>query len=193
VSRGLLIGVRLKIGNRRGRDTAHEVQALLSVWWHMSHSGEWVQTLDNRPLPWQMSTRAALIERSAIFLQACRDKSSSSASAVRQMSQELSSGRSAPWSSCRVPLSLGCPRDRTFAFFVAPPFNGSSNHDVADHLVYRVRILLTARDVDAVAYDAVLKVSAETSGDTSNSGHVSFSADWEGFARIDRADAPFSL
>ena len=47
------------------------------------------------------------------------------------------------------------------ALLVAPPFDGSNRQLLQDNLIHGFRVIVTARDVDSVAYDTVMWLSVK--------------------------------
>ncbi len=190
---GYLSPVRLRVTNAPGRDTARDVEVLLSAWWDGKQpSGRWYQTLDNRPLPWADEyetgldiTRATLapgVGRQMEFLRFGRPHDVQRVLAGKVRAKDFI-----------TPVTPGeYSYASRWAFFVAPPFDGTTAHTLESHLRYRVRLLVTARDVDAVAYDAVLEVAATWNPDPA-SGDGSFKLRWRGLSRAASPTAPFSL
>jgi hypothetical protein len=192
--RGILFGVTLRVRNAAGRDTAHDVEVLASAWWELS-PGEWHQQLDLRPLPWsddyasgKDNTRTTLppgVARQVEFLRFGRPA-------------DLWGVLMGRWRAVEFPPEAeeaaeeGDNPDDAYsgsevALIVAPPFDSTSRHLVHSHLTHRIRLVVTARDVDAVTYDALLRASAELSPD----GDIAFSASWSGgLRRTAGPDAP---
>lgn len=136
--------ITLRVTNRQGRRTADDVEVLLSAWW-TGEDGDPYQTLDHRPLPYVDTVRdGAHVTQLSI------------PAGVSRRVEFLKLG---PAAALRVVLGQDwVSQTKPGAIFAAPPYGEDYDHWVHDHLPYRVQLIVTARDIDAVSYTTTLSL-----------------------------------
>lgn len=196
-SRGDLLRIGLSVGNATGRDTANDVEVLLSVWWRMPDSAVQTppdtqrQNFNQRPLLWAddyavgtQRTRASIppgVSRQLEFIRIGRP-----GDLQRVVDGEVPALDRLP----ELAGTSAVAQFRAFALFVAPPFRGTNAHLIQDHVIYHVRLVVTARDVDSIAYDSDVHVSARWDDDDHDECRVKLGADQAQLEKLRSPNAP---
>lgn len=210
--RGVLPGIRLKIANAPGRNTATDVEVLMSAWQRVVPSNgrdePWQPFFELRPLVWSSKYESrepdatlteipAGVSRHVEFarvgrpsdLQAVIEGRALGIDVPPELTQRRHIGEAPPPPPEEGSSWLESP---DCGVLVVPPFDGSYRHVLPEHMIYRFRFVVAARDIDAVTYDAVLRLSAWWFGPREKYG-VQFNTALVGPERLSRSDAPFKL
>jgi hypothetical protein len=211
---GYLPGFRLNVANAKGRDTAHDVEVLVSFWSlrhpppELGQASEWDQRLENRPLVWANEYETGeLITRVAIPPGVSRQLEFVRFGRPRDLQRVIDGGsraieRPPELSEPELPRPKrkhgGFEVKDDFALLVAPPFDGSDRHILQWHVPHRFRLVATQRDADSVAYDTVLPATRLPDSDASEHSawvrrSASFLVDWTPLKRAGSPDTSFSV
>lgn len=188
-------GVRLQATNAAGRDTANDVEVLLTAWEH----GRGPMT-DQNPLVWaheyesgQDVTRINIppgVSRQLEFIRFGRMSDLRGVVEGRKRPSDLPAPQQA---AIPLPSEWQWRDYRMCAVLIAPPFDGTKRHILSVSTLggaYHFRLVVTARNADAVSYDATLELDAVWEGEDREAAMVVFDLEWQGPDQIKSEIAP---
>lgn len=145
--------VRIRISNRRGRRTAQDVEVLLTASWVGDDQNDPYSFLESTPLVWSPHHRLE-----------GRDTQLSIPPGVGRTIDLLTYGLPpAIFALAGVPDGPIDPG--AFALLHIWPFKFNSQNLLLDHLEYRFRFVITARDLDARIYETTLSLGVHDEDD----------------------------
>jgi hypothetical protein len=145
--------VRIRISNRRGRRTAQDVEVLLTASWIGDDQNDPYIFLHSTPLVWSPHHRLK-----------GRDTQLAIPPGVGRTIDLLTYGL--PRAIFALAGAPGGPIDPgTFALLHIWPFKFNSQYLLLDHLEYRFRFVITARDLDARIYETTLSLGFQDEDD----------------------------
>lgn len=145
-----------KIVAARGKKSAEEVEVLATAKWRGDRAGaEWHIQFDNRPLPWYSSDDAeGDLARMHMAPGVTRRVEFLKVGSPETLYQWLA------WPGPEEDPGAFQPQVVAFAAPPKPP-NPGSNQLVQEYLTWKIRLDLTARDVDTKVYEMELKVTVK--------------------------------
>lgn len=158
---GYVSRIRLQVTAAAGRRTAHQVEVLASAAFPVISKPEWeILLVDREPLKW-FGSRAEHGPVTQISLAPGISREVSLACIGRPLDLYQSIGMSRPTDqdveradSSEINGSI----TDAFGVFDVPPPEGSVTPFLHKHLVYKLRIDVTAQDIDTVSYETEIRV-----------------------------------